>query len=400
MVQQVINVGSGLNTGDGEPLRNALVKTNSNFTELYNTTNSLAAVSTIAALQTARVIALSGDIAGSISFDGSSNVTIISTIASSGVTAGTYDSVVVNSKGIVTYATNPTTTITGDVSGSGTTSINVILGASGVTAGTYNSLVVNSKGLVTAGSFTPVIANITVTGDVTGISSNGTIVSTLSASGVTAGTYNSLVVNSKGLVTAGSFTPVIANITVTGDVTGISSNGTIVSTLSASGVTAGTYTQVVVNSKGLITSASQMTNGTTLSLSGALVAASATITGATTINGVTALGGYNESLASPMISLGSLSIDFNQGTVFNVTMTSSITSVSFTNVPSAGRVASAILIFTSTGSAYSINWPASVRWANSLSPVLTATNGKIDLISIFTPNNGSYWIANTIGQNY
>ena len=348
MVQQVINVGSGLNTGDGEPLRNALVKTNSNFTELYNTTNSLAAVSTIAALQTARVIALSGDIAGSISFDGSSNVTIISTIASSGVTAGTYDSVVVNSKGIVTYATNPTTTITGDVSGSGTTSINVILGASGVTAGTYNSLVVNSK----------------------------------------------------GLVTAGSFTPVIANITVTGDVTGISSNGTIVSTLSASGVTAGTYTQVVVNSKGLITSASQMTNGTTLSLSGALVAASATITGATTINGVTALGGYNESLASPMISLGSLSIDFNQGTVFNVTMTSSITSVSFTNVPSAGRVASAILIFTSTGSAYSINWPASVRWANSLSPVLTATNGKIDLISIFTPNNGSYWIANTIGQNY
>jgi hypothetical protein len=103
---------------------------------------------------------------------------------------------------------------------------------------------------------------------------------------------------------------------------------------------------------------------------------------------------------SPTISSGTLTVDFNQGTVFNISMTGSITSVNFVNVPASGRVASAILMFIATGTPYSISWPASVRWSNTLVPVLTTTTGKIDMISVFTPNNGTYWIANTIGQNY
>jgi hypothetical protein len=35
MVQQVINTGSGELSGDGESIRNAFIKINENFTELY-----------------------------------------------------------------------------------------------------------------------------------------------------------------------------------------------------------------------------------------------------------------------------------------------------------------------------------------------------------------------------
>jgi hypothetical protein len=50
------------------------------------------------------------------------------------------------------------------------------------------------------------LASVSLTGAVTGISSAGTIPTTLAASGVTAGTYNSVVVNSSGLVTSASYT--------------------------------------------------------------------------------------------------------------------------------------------------------------------------------------------------
>lgn len=57
-------------------------------------------------LQTARTIALSDDITGSATFDGSANTTISATIKNSGVTVGTYSKVTVNAKGLVTSGTN------------------------------------------------------------------------------------------------------------------------------------------------------------------------------------------------------------------------------------------------------------------------------------------------------
>lgn len=117
-------------------------------------------------------------------------------------------------------------TITGDASASGTHSLNLTLSNTGVTAGQYVGVTVDAKGRVTAG------ANLTVTGDVTGISSGTNIALTLNNSGVTAGTYSKLTVNAKGLVTNASvlassdittalgFTPVsTAGGTITGNFT-------------------------------------------------------------------------------------------------------------------------------------------------------------------------------------
>jgi chromosome segregation ATPase len=40
MAKQIINIGSGFNTKDGDTVRDAFNKVNQNFTELYNTVQS------------------------------------------------------------------------------------------------------------------------------------------------------------------------------------------------------------------------------------------------------------------------------------------------------------------------------------------------------------------------
>lgn len=57
-------------------------------------------------LTTARLITLTGAASGNASFDGSSDIEIALTLATSGVKAGTYNNVTVNDKGLVTGASN------------------------------------------------------------------------------------------------------------------------------------------------------------------------------------------------------------------------------------------------------------------------------------------------------
>ena len=94
-----------------------------------------------------------------------------------------------------------TLTLSGDATGTGASSINVSLSNTGVVAGTYAAVTVDSKGRVTAGQ------SLSLSGDVTGISVNGSLVTSLSSTGVTAGSYTKVTVDSKGRVTsAGNFT--------------------------------------------------------------------------------------------------------------------------------------------------------------------------------------------------
>lgn len=79
-------------------------------TGVVNITTITGNAGTATKLGTARTIALTGDVTyTSGAFDGSGNVTGTATLANSGVTAGTYKSVTVDSKGRVTGGTNPNT---------------------------------------------------------------------------------------------------------------------------------------------------------------------------------------------------------------------------------------------------------------------------------------------------
>jgi phage-related tail fiber protein len=217
-------------------------------------------------------------------------------ITNTAVTPGTYTKVTVNAQGQVTLgaslasadvtgalgftpynATNPsgyisgnqTITYTGDATGSGTTAVTLTLAASGVTAGTYNNVTVNAKGLVTGGSnigYLTANQTITLSGDVTG-SGTTAITATLANTAVTAGSYGdathvpTFTVDAKGRLTAAGSVAISAGVSsvfgqtgavpnLSGDVT---TSGSSATTLAASGVTAGTYTKVTVNAKGLVT---------------------------------------------------------------------------------------------------------------------------------------------------
>jgi len=93
-----------------------------------------------------------------------------------------------------------TITLTGDVTGSSSSILNAVLSATGVTAGTYSSITVDSKGRATAGS------QLVLTGDATGTSSNGNINVSLSNTGIAPGSYIKVTVDAKGRVVSGQTT--------------------------------------------------------------------------------------------------------------------------------------------------------------------------------------------------
>ena len=217
-------------------------------------------------LTTARNFSISGDVdAPTVSFDGTGNVNLVTTLDSTGVTAATYGSstqvpvFAVDSKGRITSVTN--------------TSVNFT-----------TATVLNADKLTTS-------RNIAITGDLAWNvnfdgSTNVTSVGTLANSGVTANTYGSsttvpvFTVDSKGRITSVTNTSVnfttatvlnadklttSRNIAITGDLTWNvdfdgSANVTNVGTLANSGVAANTYgssTTVpvfTVDAKGRITS--------------------------------------------------------------------------------------------------------------------------------------------------
>jgi hypothetical protein len=109
---------------------------------------------------------------------------------------------------------------------------------------------------------------------------------------------------------------------------------------------------------------------------------------------------YTESITAVTAAV-STTIDCGTGNNFDVTLASSITSLSFTNVPANRRLyfCTLILIQDSTGGR-TIAWPSSVRWAGGSIPTLTATANKIDIITLTTYDGGSSWLAMVGGQNF
>jgi hypothetical protein len=124
MTQQIINIGTGSNTADGDPIRTCFAKSNANFTELYSISSSITA-SQVGAIP----ISLLGVIDG------------VATLDNNGLLHSTQT--------IPLY-------FSGDVTGSGIGSITLTLSENGVIPGEYSSVFVDSTGRVYNGTLTSI----------------------------------------------------------------------------------------------------------------------------------------------------------------------------------------------------------------------------------------------------
>jgi hypothetical protein len=110
---------------------------------------------------------------------------------------------------------------------------------------------------------------------------------------------------------------------------------------------------------------------------------------------------YNEPTSSPSISSNVLTLDLSAAQVFTVSLNANINTFTISNTPAtASRAMSFTLIFTADGTARTVTWGSSVKWANGTAPVLTSTNTKKDVFTFMTTDAGTSWLGFVAGQNF
>ena len=109
---------------------------------------------------------------------------------------------------------------------------------------------------------------------------------------------------------------------------------------------------------------------------------------------------YVEVESAPTISAGTLTLDLATSTIFDVALNSNITTLTINNISATAlRVVNFVLVLTADGTARSVVWPVSFRWPGGITPTITSTNGKRDIFSFMSTDNGTSWNAFVSGQN-
>lgn len=130
-------------------------------------------------------------------------------------------------------------------------------------------------------------------------------------------------------------------------------------------------------------------------------AAQATADAALPKNGGTMLGALNTLTSNtPATNLGSLSgpetVNTSAGQYHYGTVAGN-TTFTFANSPVTGKAFGFLLELTNAG-AYTITWPASVKWSGGSAPSLSASG--VDLLVFITRDNGATWrgSVNSLGS--
>ena len=95
------------------------------------------------------------------------------------------------------------------------------------------------------------------------------------------------------------------------------------------------------------------------------------------------------------VTMAANNIDMSAGNLFTKTI-SGATSLTVSNVPASGTLASFILDLTNGGSA-TITWWSGVKWAGGTAPTLTAA-GR-DVLGFYTHDGGTTWTGLLLGKD-
>ena len=110
---------------------------------------------------------------------------------------------------------------------------------------------------------------------------------------------------------------------------------------------------------------------------------------------------YSESIATPPVSAGALTLNLAVGNVFEVTLTESVVSLTLVCPQAAGLAGSCCLILKQDGSGgRTLAWPASMRWPGGVKPEISAAKNAVDFFAFVTGDGGATWYGFTGGRDF
>ena len=229
----------------------------------------------------------------------------------------------------------------------------------------------------------------------------GTSVGLQVGSGKTLSVSGTLVGSGTVTLDSAAISAASATISDLGTVTTVDINGGTIDGVTIGGSTAGAITATNLTGTGTIdfngATISDLGTVTTADINGGTV--DGTTIGGSVAGAVTATTlkstSARETKSAVTQSTGTLTLDCATANVFEFTPSQNITTLTISNVPTAGDAYSMILKVT--GSAYTIAWPASVKWAADTAPTLSSSN--CDVFVLLTVDGGTNWFAFTAGQD-
>ena len=112
--------------------------------------------------------------------------------------------------------------------------------------------------------------------------------------------------------------------------------------------------------------------------------------------------GISEEAVTVTQSSGTVTLDLAQGNFFEFTLTEDVTGWTFSNPATSGTASSWIIKIKqrASGTGFAVAYPAAVKWSAGYDHVMSTANNAVDIISMFTINNGTDIYANVVGRAF
>lgn len=110
---------------------------------------------------------------------------------------------------------------------------------------------------------------------------------------------------------------------------------------------------------------------------------------------------YGEPFFAVTHSGTTLTVDVSIAPVTVLTLAASVTALTLTGWPGAGRVGTHTLQIVQSGAgSFTVAWDAAQTWGAAGAPTLSTAAGDFDLITLFTTDNGTVVASMVSGQGF